>query len=287
MNMKATSVLGDREIPRVFHQTGPNRLSELATSCISSLKKHHPGWGYRFWTDEQLDEIVLSEEYCWMAPVYRECSMIQKTDIARYCILHAHGGVYCDTDVMWHGTIDSLLSGGCMLHLAHSHPIFPTGGRVYVTNYLMASPARHGFWLDVLHTSRRRLSRHIMLRAIPRSLQVTYCTGAVLLSDMVPSVPMGEYTVFREPGVVDMFCENTPVCRDTVAVHHGGTSRPGSGGWSTFTNVVKHECRLREMTGVDRTGCQAPYMTLVFYSVVAMSIVSVSLVVFFLHRRAV
>ena len=86
-------------IPKIVHQTWKsNNVPEKCKEWVKSWKEKNPGWDYRLWTDE--DNRNLIKEYfprflriydSFHKPIYR-------ADIARYCIIYIHGGVYADLD---------------------------------------------------------------------------------------------------------------------------------------------------------------------------------------------
>lgn len=83
------------KIPKIIHQIWlgspfPEKYKKFQESWI----RHHPGWEYRLWTDKDIEEFGLAnKEQYRFARNYGE-----KSDIARYEILHRYGGVYVDTD---------------------------------------------------------------------------------------------------------------------------------------------------------------------------------------------
>lgn len=133
-----------------------------------SWLKHHPGWEYRLWTDED-NRRFIHDHYAWFLPIYDGYDEhIMRVDAVRYFILDHHGGVYVDLDFECLRPLDAHLKDkslvlGCEspAHLAHI-----MGGKVarepldrLVCNALMASVARHPFWTHVhkrLHDERRR-----------------------------------------------------------------------------------------------------------------------------------
>jgi hypothetical protein len=254
-------------IPRVLHQTGPTPLPDWMEQYRRTLWDHHPTWQYRFWTDNDLLALVR-EHYLWLLPLYEKCAIIQQADLGRYCVLHRHGGVYCDTDMYWRGSLDTVLGESDELWLAHSPKTLPTDrdDSNKVTNYLMASPHGHPFWLEVLQEAGRRMeAQKWPWWALNQSLRVTYTTGAYLLSSVAQQHPV---RVFQEPLILNLFCAQTEVPAEAVGVHNGGTSRTfGSSSWSGYVKLVKHECKLRQAFGVRGNLCQFPHCSALLYGV--------------------
>lgn len=252
------------KIPRILHQTGPERLSSWMAACQASLQRHHPGWTYRFWTDADLAELVHTH-YPEAAAAFDAFPLIQKTDLARYCILHRFGGVYSDLDIEWHGPIDPLLTAPLML--AHSPPTLP-GGPSLVTNYLMASIPHHPLWQQVVHEIVRRHEKKAWpWWAVNASLRVPFLTGARVLSAVVEPEHLH---VFREPHILNLFCAHTPLAPETVAVHRGGTARVQGSKWNSLNGFIQHECTLRRLLGVRGNLCQFPYLVVLLYGLIGL-----------------
>jgi mannosyltransferase OCH1-like enzyme len=83
-------------IPKIIHQiwVGPNKIPEKSINFIEGIKKLHPDYEYRLWTDSDLTPENFSNlQYINSTPVYA-----QKADIMRYEILYKYGGIYLDID---------------------------------------------------------------------------------------------------------------------------------------------------------------------------------------------
>jgi hypothetical protein len=89
-------------IPKIIHQTGPSDQSKwhpLWKKCQQSWKEKHQDFEYRFWTDEQIDELIASQ-YPQFQDMYESFpAHIMKIDFVRFAILHRVGGIYADLDV--------------------------------------------------------------------------------------------------------------------------------------------------------------------------------------------
>jgi len=89
-------------IPKCIHLIwiGPH---EPPWSCIESwqseLLRACPGWESRLWREADIERMGLENRQAYDdSPHY--CG---KADIARYEIIHRHGGVYIDADSVWLG----------------------------------------------------------------------------------------------------------------------------------------------------------------------------------------
>ena len=256
---------GELLIPRVLHQTGPTPLPAWAAAYVQSLKRHHPRWAYRFWTDDDLDAAVRT--YCdpELYALYQALPVIQKTDVARCVVLHAHGGVYADTDMEWYGSIETLLAARprAAVWLAHSPPDLP-GQAHGATNYLMASVPGHPFWAAVLSDMRRVLAtRGWPWWARTVSLQTPHATGARRLTAGTARAASSTHRGNLGPG------ENRqPLLRPHPRPHgryrhaqRGHVTRAFEGDttqWSSLNGLTKAECAVRRRLGVRGNAFQLP-----------------------------
>lgn len=94
-------------IPRTFHRVwiGPNPMPEAFRRYGESWTDRHPGWEMRLWTEADLGALDLPEAYGHA----RHDS--ERSNILRYLVLRARGGVYVDTDFECLKPIDPLLEG--------------------------------------------------------------------------------------------------------------------------------------------------------------------------------
>lgn len=94
-------------IPRIIHHVWlgsvpvPDHLASLRKTWLDQ----HPAWDMRLWTEDSLPPLVNQRAFDQAA------TQAQKCHIARYEILHTHGGIYVDFDVECRRPIDELLYG--------------------------------------------------------------------------------------------------------------------------------------------------------------------------------
>ena len=87
----------------------------ICAPYMHSWKHHHPDWEYRFWTDDDILELI-TEHYSWFLDTYNSYEHnIQRSDAARHVILHHHGGLYCDIDIECYKPTDDLFNDTCVL----------------------------------------------------------------------------------------------------------------------------------------------------------------------------
>ncbi len=83
-------------IPKIFHQiwVGPLKPPAIFKKSQESIKKYHPDWEYKLWTDADIEDFKLfNKKYYEKSKNYGE-----RSDIFRYEILYRYGGVYVDVD---------------------------------------------------------------------------------------------------------------------------------------------------------------------------------------------
>lgn len=105
-----------KNIPKVIHffWTGPH----APTQNFRDWARCNPGWAVRVWSDEQvLREFGQTPNVQAIYTQTRKPN--QKSDVARVEILHRHGGVYVDADILSLAPLDravpQLATMGCVL----------------------------------------------------------------------------------------------------------------------------------------------------------------------------
>lgn len=100
-------------IPKVIHYCwfGKNPKSDLINRCIESWRKYCPEYQIIEWNENNFD--VTCNAYVKAA--YEDKKWAFVSDYARLYVVYHWGGVYLDTDVLLHRTIDELLVHPCWL----------------------------------------------------------------------------------------------------------------------------------------------------------------------------
>ncbi len=95
-------------IPPTIHRVwlGGKPIPEEHERFGGTFARHHPDWEMRLWTEEDLPELEIGEWERERARTHSELA-----NLARYEILHRHGGVYVDTDVECKRPLTPLLRG--------------------------------------------------------------------------------------------------------------------------------------------------------------------------------
>jgi mannosyltransferase OCH1-like enzyme len=94
-------------IPKVLHQIwlGPDPFPPEYAGYQKTWRRLHPGWDFRFWTEESLPAGLRPEVY----ELLRQPA--ERADILRLEVLCLDGGVYVDADLECLRSIDPLLDG--------------------------------------------------------------------------------------------------------------------------------------------------------------------------------
>ena len=178
-------------IPRIIHQTY-GRLSRARPVTVQpevvvpthlleyqrSWRQHHPAWEYRFW-DDAANEQLLAEHYPEFVGYFHDVEPpVLRWDMVRLAYLHRFGGVYADMDCEALRPLDPLVEGSRIVVGRELNGIGRVlRGRDYIINALIASPAGHPLWLDIMQRmsacrrDRRLLERHTV-HAIRMSIAV-------------------------------------------------------------------------------------------------------------------
>lgn len=161
------------KIPKIAHfiWLGPKEFPEASKENIASWVRSHPDWKFFFWTDRDRPlphphmEMHRVEEVQWrsLADCFgKSDNFAEKSDLLRYEILFAQGGVYADHDVKCLKALDPLLDTHdffCGLELPAESPL---KGAVHVTNNLIAVIPEHpiiGYCLEWLPQHWERIQK--------------------------------------------------------------------------------------------------------------------------------
>ena len=102
-----------KKIPHIIHQiwVGPNPIPSKSKKFIKDIKKLHPNFEYKLWTDKDITKDNFTNyEY-----IKNSKSYAQKADIMRYEILYNHGGIYLDIDFEIFKNLEPLLTNELVL----------------------------------------------------------------------------------------------------------------------------------------------------------------------------
>lgn len=177
-------------VPKIIHQTGPTDKSKwhpLWEKCQQSWVKNFSDFEYRFWNDEDIDELVKNEY-----PDYYEMYInfpihILKIDFFRLCVLHKFGGIYADLDYYCYDNFYEFLNSN--VHLVEN----PCGNDP-IENSLMASVAQDFFFLECMKEVKRRYD------SVKKSKNDYLAQMRIISSDSKNSFIFRPYLVFYLTG---------------------------------------------------------------------------------------
>jgi mannosyltransferase OCH1-like enzyme len=84
------------KIPHIIHQiwVGPHPLPDNYEYLKSTWLKHHPGWEYKLWTNEEVAKLKLHNQTFYD----QATEPAEKANILRYELVYKFGGTYVDID---------------------------------------------------------------------------------------------------------------------------------------------------------------------------------------------
>ncbi|MGW9136562.1 glycosyltransferase [Streptomyces sp. NPDC055681] len=214
----------------MIHQTWKDTdVSPEWQKWADSWRIHHPGWGYRLWTDAD-NRAFLQEHYPWFLPVYDGYpEAIMRADAIRYFLLDHFGGLYVDLDFECLKPVTEILDGHDLVlgrePDAHTRLLLARrrGFDRIVGNAFIASRPGHPLWA---HVHRRLVATH----KLPSTLDVT---GPFFLTRAIDSAPEPESITVLDPEVLypevspyatEMFGPQEADYDRAYAVHHWSDS---------------------------------------------------------------
>mmetsp|Transcript_25256 Transcript_25256/g.49248 ORF Transcript_25256/g.49248 Transcript_25256/m.49248 type:complete len:345 (+) Transcript_25256:68-1102(+) len=189
-----------QRIPKIIHQTyKDDNIPPNWAGTPPAWKSVHPDWTYMFWTDEKNLQLI-KDHYPEFLPTYLGYPYgIQRSDAARYFILHKYGGVYADLDIKPTRPVTEII-GDAELVL----PQTPNFG---LTNAFMASVNGSDFMahiIDILPDHANKWYQivrhwHIMTSAGPTFLWAQYerWTGDKSKDLIVPAAYWGKCSICK------------------------------------------------------------------------------------------
>ena len=143
-------------IPAILHQTWKSdAIPARFQAYADSWKRHNPHWTVMFWSDRMLLEFVAEHYPDFLSMFCGYTRGVQRSDAARYMLLHHFGGVYADIDCECVAAFDPIMGETrvvlCKEPASHAAVQADFRGLPYLLfNGTIASPPRHPFWLHLL-----------------------------------------------------------------------------------------------------------------------------------------
>jgi mannosyltransferase OCH1-like enzyme len=183
-------------IPRMIHQTWRDAgLPAPFARLAETWRRHHPQWQWRLWTDADNRNFV-ADRFPTMLSLYDSYSHpIQRVDMARYLILHVHGGVFVDLDFEALRPLDPHLSSDCVFGAEPAENCAAHGMAEIISNAFMAVRPGHPCMLAVIaalpEAFRRAqgLERNRAILETTGPFHLTRCVRAYSGADQVMILP--------------------------------------------------------------------------------------------------
>lgn len=139
--------------PKIIHQiwVGPKTPPEVFKQSQESIKKYHPDWEYKLWTDKDIPELKLyNQKFYDLINNYGA-----KSDILRYELLYRYGGIYLDIDFIVLKPLDEL----CQYDLWSA--IQPLDCRGGLCNGVIGSIPGHPILEDCIKSLKASCNKHL------------------------------------------------------------------------------------------------------------------------------
>jgi inositol phosphorylceramide mannosyltransferase catalytic subunit len=95
------NIIKPKKIPKIIHQTyKDHNLPENYKLCQDEIKKLHPDFEYRFYTDKDMDNYIKKNFPSYYKKFNELPRKIMKIDMFRYFLMYKEGGLYADMDYL-------------------------------------------------------------------------------------------------------------------------------------------------------------------------------------------
>ena len=136
-------------IPKIIHQTYKNHnLPEIYKMCQTEIKRLHPDFEYRFYTDDDMDRLMKTEFPEYYDKFNELPRMIMKIDMFRYFLMYKYGGLYTDMDYLMFNPFD-LLNEKVVIPCNREDE---NGNPICLGNCIFASQPNHPYWKSLMDT---------------------------------------------------------------------------------------------------------------------------------------
>lgn len=202
------------QIPKIIHQSWKNnQLTPSIREMADTWLEQHPGWTYRFWTDEDNYDFVATYYLDFLLQYERYPTNIQRADAVRYLILLKYGGVYADLDMICLKNIESLLENKtCLFGLEPTAQCARFNKDKIICNAFMATAPEHRFFYHIF-----KLLMQFPIKQQRSLINVLDTTGPFLLTRA--------YDCFDQTDLVSLLSSSLfyPIATDERATFLSGT----------------------------------------------------------------
>lgn len=132
-------------IPKIIHQTYKDKnLPNLFKENQSIIKKLHPDFEYKFYTDNDMYEFIKLEFPKYYNKFMNLPRKIMQIDMFRYFLMYKYGGIYVDLDYRFFKKFN-LLNHKIIIPSSRNDPLV-------LGNSIFASEPNHNFWKKLMDT---------------------------------------------------------------------------------------------------------------------------------------
>jgi len=136
-------------IPKIIHNTYKNHdLPEIYKKCQAQIKALNPDFDYRFYTDEDMFNLMRNEFPTYYDKFQALPRMIMKIDMFRYFLMYKYGGLYTDMDYLMLRNFD-LLNYEVVIPCNREDV---SGNPTSLGNCIFASKPGNPFWKTLMDT---------------------------------------------------------------------------------------------------------------------------------------
>jgi mannosyltransferase OCH1-like enzyme len=110
LNFHLEEIQEENDIPRIAHMiwVGNDSRPEYFDANANKWKELMPQWEVRIWTNDDLTLEHFPQETLDLLENVKKGA--QKADIMRYFIIEKYGGVYVDSDITPHNSLETLIT---------------------------------------------------------------------------------------------------------------------------------------------------------------------------------
>lgn len=188
-------------IPKLIHQTAKTaEIDERCRRYQNIVRRLHPDWTYKLWTDADNDAFVKAE-YPEFYPAWTALPKnIMRADVIRYLLMDKLGGLYLDTDYEMLRPFD-LLDHDAVVPFENDGND-RNGGRKQLGNAFFAAAPGSSFFKEVIRVLQTR-------PPLAADADVLTATGPAFLTAVYESRPPEGWPDLVTPER-DLFCPLAP-----------------------------------------------------------------------------
>ena len=185
-------------IPRLLHQfwTGPD-MPSVVKDQVCRWTEMNPDWTHTVWDADRTLALLRRTFTPALAAIFQAAlHPAMKSDIGRYAILYARGGVYVDTDTIPRSPLSDFIPRHSKVILIRVQR--DSSSPYAIKNDFLACQQHNPLMLAIVREIVRRCSN-------PKHNNIHYLTGPNMLRDVARSHltdPLGDATVLYRPDLM-------------------------------------------------------------------------------------